>query len=168
MTAPVPLRVSRGDYAESEAASTDSTEIAEVQHSGSRKLGPGMQRSLCRDLAGREITRSAMARKYGVSPAYVTKFAKQRAPEIEAIRQRLEDEWAGLWIARKEARLAAYEADYEAAAHAKYASHHEWIKARTAILRAVAEELGQLPPRATLTVLPVVHIVEGVDTRELT
>jgi len=74
---------------------------------------------------------------------------------------------AGLRIASKEARIAAYQGDYEQAASGPKAGHHEWVKARTGILHAVAEELGQLPPRTTVTVMPVVHIVEGIDLEAL-
>lgn len=144
---------------------TDSTE---VQQSGSRKLKPWDRRALCRELAAGEVKRAVLARKYGISGAYVTKFAKQHAAEIDAIKVNLDNEYAGLWIAQKAERIAAYQADLEASEDGDYGSHFEQIRTRTQILKSVAEELGQLPPRTTVTVMPVVHVLEGVDPAALT
>lgn len=125
------------------------------------------RRTLCRELATGEVKRAALARKYGISPAAITAFAKRHAREIDEIKASLDDEFAGLWIADKANRIAAYQADVEASAEGAYGSHYEQIRTRTQILRAVAEELGQLPPRATVSVVPVVHIIEGVDLEAL-
>ena len=126
------------------------------------------RRHLVRELATGELTRSALARKYRVTPAAITQFAKRHATEIQEIKKNLEDDYAGLWIAQKEQRINAYQEDYDAALDSKYGHHHEWIKARTQILRAVAEELGALPPRATIAVVPVQHVIVGIDMDELT
>lgn len=125
--------------------------------------GTWERRTLCRELAVGELSKAALGRKYGISASAVTQFSQRHAAEIAAIRGQLDDEFAGLWIADKASRIAAHQADYDAAAGSDKADHHEWIKARTAILHAVAEETGQLPPRATVAVMPVVHILEGVD-----
>lgn len=142
-----------------------------VNDSGSgreTKLKPWDRRALCRELAAGDVKRAALARKYGVSGAYITKFAKQHAAEIDDIKADLDNQFAGLWIASKAARIAAYQADLEQSEdNDEFAGHFEQIRTRTQILRAVAEELGQLPPRATLTVMPVVHVVEGVDVEAL-
>lgn len=126
------------------------------------------RRTLCRELATGEMTRAALGRKYGVTGQAIGAFARRHAAEIADIKAALDDAFAGLWIARKEARIAQHQADYEAAEGNEKGDHHEWIKARTAILHAVAEELGQLPPRATITVTPVTHILVGVDPEALT
>jgi predicted transcriptional regulator len=133
-----------------------------------RYLSLPERRELTRALAVGEVTRASLARRYGISRAAVTQFAHRHAAEIDAIKAHLDDEFAGLWIASKEQRIVAHQNDYEVAAGHEKADHHEWIKARTQILHAVAEELGQLPPRTTVAVLPVVHIIEGVDTSALT
>lgn len=133
------------------------------------ELKPWDRRILCRELATGDMTRAQLARKYGINRSGITRFAQRYAAEIAAIKAQLDNEFAGLWIADKAARIAAYQADLEASEeHATYGSHYEQIRTRTAILRAVAEELGQLPPRATLTVMPVVHVIEGVDLEQLT
>lgn len=133
-----------------------------------RKLTAGQQRELCRALATAGKSRRRLATEFGVSHQYLTKFARQRAAEITAIRGRLDDAFAGLWIASKEARLAAYQADYEASANGEYADHFEQIRTRSAILRNVAEELGQLPNRSTAAIIvPVVHVIENVSLDDL-
>jgi len=134
-----------------------------VNSSGFPKLNAYDRRDLMRELAAGEVTRADLARRFGISRPYVTKFARQWAAEIDRVRASLDDAYAGLWIARKDNRIVAHQADFEAAQGHEKGDHHEWIKARTAILHAVAEELGQLPPRATVTVMPVLHIIEGVD-----
>ena len=136
--------------------------------SAGRKLTPFERRKLQRAIADGERTRSQIARDYGVSASYVTQFAKRYALEIDRIKAALDDQFAGLWIADKESRMVAYQAEYATAAASDKANHHEWIKSRVAILHAVAEELGQLPPRATVVVQPVIHVIEGVDLDALT
>jgi hypothetical protein len=132
------------------------------------KLTPWDRRQLARDLAEDVVSRRKLATRYGVSHQYLTKFARQHATEIDAMRDRIGDEFAGQWIADKQARIAAYQADYEAALDHPHFDHHEWLKARTQILHAVAEELGALPPRAAVMIVPVTHIVQGVDLDALT
>ncbi len=122
-------------------------------------LRPWEARELCRDLATREVTRAKLGRRYGISASAVTQFAKRNAREIDDIRARLDDPFAGIWIARKENRLAAYAADAE-----QLPAGAE----RTAILKAVAEELGQLPARGVAVSGEVRHVLEGVDLGDLT
>lgn len=129
----------------------------------SRKLTPFDRREIQRALADGTEKRSAIARRFGVTAGYITQFAKQYAREIDDIRRNLDDEFAGLWIASKVNRVIAYQADYTQTLTDPRSSHHEWVKSRAMILRQVAEELGQLPPRTTVTVIPVVHVIEGID-----
>lgn len=122
---------------------------------------------LIRELAAGEMKRTELARKYGVVRATITEFAKRHAAEIDEAKDRLGDEFAAAWIADKAQRIGAYQADYEMALNDPRASHHDWVRARTAILLAVAEELGQMPPKMQVSVMPVVHIIEGVDVERL-
>ena len=109
----------------------------------------------------------ALARKYGVSRPAITQFARRNAAEIDAIKADLQAEFAGLWIAEKELRIARYEADLELSAEGDFAGHYEQIRTRTQILHNVAEELGQLPTRGNITVVPVQHVIVGIDTELL-
>ena len=139
---------------------------SQVQGSVSR-IAPWHRRQLCRALAVAEVKRTVLARQSGVSPSAISAFAKRHAAEIDAIKQDLADQFAGQWVADKSARIAAYQADLEMSAEGDYAGHFEQIRTRTQILRAISEELGQLPPRATIAVVPVVHVYEGVDVEVL-
>jgi hypothetical protein len=141
--------------------------VSEVQDSGSRKLTPFDKRALQRALATNDEKRAALARRFGVSASYVTQFAKRYAFEIDQIKAALDNEFAGMWIAEKENRILAYQQDYAMALNNDKRDHHEWIKTRTAILHTVAEELGQLPARSSITVVPVVHVIEGINTEAL-
>ncbi len=130
------------------------------------RLLPHQKLEMKRLLASGDMTRSNIARKYSVTPGYITQFADRYANEISEIKSHLEDQWAGLWIADKKNRIAAYMDEVERMNESQYANHHEWSKARQSALRSVAEELGDLPPRQTTFVQSVVHIVEGVNIED--
>ena len=131
------------------------------------RRGTWEHRTLVRELASGDFTSGELAAKYDISGQAVRAFAKRHAAEIDAVRTQMEGEFTGVWIADKVSRILAHQRDYEAALNHDKADHHEWIKTRTAILHAVAEELGQLPPRATVTVVPVQHVILGVDVEAL-
>lgn len=119
---------------------------------------------VCRELAAGDVSQAEIARKWGVHPSTITRFAQAHADRIADIRAHLDDEFAGLWIAQKEARIAAYMDEYELLEHHRNSNHHEWSKARQAALRAVADELGAIPNRSSLTVGGTVeHRLVGID-----
>lgn len=145
----------------------------ETQPTGEPVNNPGSQipgyriQELCRELAADEVKRADLARKYGVSRSAITSFARRHRGRIEEIRAHLDDEFAATWIASKLRRIEALQADYEASAEGYYTGHYEHIKARTAILRAVAEELGQIPNKSNVTIGGTVrHELVGVDVEQ--
>jgi hypothetical protein len=139
------------------------------QRDGSRYgLRPWQRHKLLRELAIGERKAADLGREYGMSASAVRMFKMRHRAEVDAIAAAPADELAGLWIAGKSNRLAAYQHDYEQAASGEKANHHEWIKARTGILHNVAEETGQLPPRQQVSIMPVVHVIQGVDLGALT
>lgn len=147
---------------------TDNTEVEVLDlHRPASKLTRADQRALQRELATGEVTRSALARKYGVSPSYVTQFAKLYARAIDDIKANLDDDFAGLWIANQEQRILAYQTEYDLASDQPHSGHHEWIKARTAILKAVAEETGQIRGKQPTVGVVVQHVIVGVDVEDL-
>lgn len=138
---------------------------------GSRndEVQPWTRHKLLRELAMAERTAAEIGRDYGMTAGAVRKFKHDHKAEIGVIAASLADEFSGLWIADKGQRIAAAQHDYELSlASGEYAGHYEHIRTRTQIRSAVAEELGQLPPRTTVTVIPVVHQVVGVDLDALT
>lgn len=139
-----------------------------VKSSASRKLTPFDRRKLQRVLAEGDKKRTVIAREFGISPSYVTQFARLYAHEIDEIKRDLNNAFAGLWIADKESRLVAYQTEYAMALGNEKASHHEWIKTRLQTLHQVAEELGQLPGRQPIMTVAVEHIIVGVNIEDLT
>lgn len=132
--------------------------------------------ALIRDLAGGEHTGAKLAKKYGVCAQAISEFKRRHEAAIAEVRGKLDDEFAGLWVARKAARLAEYENDLlciqEAIELAAEAAGDDapppvpadLLRAKHRALRAVAEELGQLPTRMDVQVSgEVVHYAFGGD-----
>lgn len=157
------------------------------------------ERELMRDIASylvrtseqRKVMRRELSDKWCMSVQHLDAFERRNRGTITAIESEImrggDIRFAGLWMARQEARIAAYQQAYEELGSelmmslesrdddgTEYGSHFEQIrtrsdirKVRMQILRAVAEELGQLPPRQTVVVVPVQHVVVGVDVEAL-
>lgn len=134
--------------------------------------------ALKRDLADGKESQAILGMKYGVSQQAVSDFAARHELEITAMREAAEDAYAGMWIADKRARMAVYMEGAErvqellqdvgnGARSNKEAS--ELIRTQQAGLRAVAEELGDLPQRVRVEGgdTPVKHVIEGVDVEGL-
>lgn len=97
------------------------------------------------DLAGHDRSQTDLAAEYGVDQSAISKFASRHREEIAVQRARLEDEFAGLWIADKRNRVAECQDDVEAINTALTDTTDEkLLRAKLAIMRQVAEELGQL------------------------
>jgi hypothetical protein len=169
---------------------------------GERVLERGhVKLALQRELAEGNLSPAKLAQKYGVSREGVRDFAKRYAAVIEEIRADLTNEFAGLWVADKKRRVAAYQQDIDLVdaeterVLAARDEHREMlssggdggggfdedgeIEAEVGVatdlgrlsrikhraLRAVAEELGQLPTRALLRIEDdgAGHSYVGVD-----
>lgn len=125
---------------------------------------PWVRRALCRDLALSNVTQSDLAEKYGVTGGAITQFKQRNAQEIEAIRADSADEYAGLLLAQKQARIATYSEMIEDA--------HARGDAKTAgrLLRQIAEELGALPQRVAISGqldTQSRYVIDGVDMEAL-
>jgi hypothetical protein len=73
------------------------------------KLGGLNRRKVVRLLAAAEISRSEIARRFDVTPGAITLFADRYAEEIRAVAEKMDDEFAGIAIADKVARLGMYQ-----------------------------------------------------------
>lgn len=124
-------------------------------------------RMLLRDLATWTGVMQELADKWGIPANSLHVYKSRHKREIAAIQADLENQFAGMWIANKEARIAALAEMYESARSHKYANHHEWIRASESLLRSAAEELGQIPGRGSIVVIPVQHLVIGINPEEL-
>jgi len=124
---------------------------------------------LQRELAAGEKTYEELALEFDVTEDTISNFSKRYKLEIETIRRELADEFAGLWIAKKEARLAEFQQDVEDINDAVEAGDEDdWsklLRVKHTALRYVAEELGHLPGRPQIHVenAKVTYQVEGVD-----
>lgn len=139
-----------------------------VYRGGSRSsLEPYQQLALCRELAVGDLTKTALGDKYGMTQQGITAFSIRNADKIDDIRLHMADQFAGLPLARKENRLAAYEREVQVLNDHKDGAHHLFSMARQSAYRNIAEELGQLPPRASVTIVPVQNVVYGVSDDDI-
>ena len=145
-----------------------SDNVTSSRRGGSRgRLGPVEKLSLIRALALGVATHQELSGQYDMTRQGITEFARRHKREIDDVRQNMDDPFAGILLARKENRLAAYVDEVRRLDEHPNADHHLWSTARQSAIHAIAEELGQLPPRMTVTVQPVQHIIEGVIVEDL-
>ena len=107
-----------------------------------------------------------LAEQYGVSQTSISAFKKRHNLEIEEVRNNMADEYAGLWVARKMERIAEYQQAAEKMAVGASPRNQEVL---VSILKAVAEELGQLPTRTQVNVSieQTVYQVVGVSIDDI-
>jgi len=128
---------------------------------------------LIHELARGEKTRTALAKEYGVTQSAITQFADRHRTRIDEVRADIENEFAGLWIADKRRRIEEYAAEIDLIEEVRAGTVRnmrdvELSKLKAAILRAVADELGQIPARMNVSVnQKVTYVIEGVDPETL-
>jgi len=141
--------------------------IAEHEGNSRESLAPWHRLALLRELAAADTKHAILAKKYGMSPQSLSNYAKRYASEIEDIRENFADQFAGMPLAKKANRIMAYMEEIERLNNHPNGDHFEWSKARQNALRNIAEELAQLPPRQQVTVIPVAHVIEGINLDDL-
>lgn len=121
---------------------------------------------LIRELALGEKPGVQLAQEYGVSNNSIYTFKKKFAVEIEEVRNNLADEYAGVWVAQKLERIRQYQDAAEAMAAGRSPRNAEVL---VTILKAVAEELGQLPARTQVNVSTqnTVYEIVGVNPEDI-
>lgn len=147
---------------------------------------PWVRRAIMVQLATGNKTQAAIAREYGCAESSLTEFKQRHADEIEAIRENAMDEFTGIAIAQKAARLEAYEDILKKCmtptpkmAGKEYvhdpSKGNELVyeidaNAAVKVLRQVAEELGHLPSRIVLAgglEVKTNYTLNGVDPENL-
>lgn len=127
---------------------------------------------LVRLLARGEHTQVELAERFEVTQAGISRFAKRNADAIQRVKDRVDDEFAALWIADKFARLSTYQqqvediADMLGDAGRLSMPTAELMRTAQSALKSVAEELGQLPNRHSLQLsgeISVRYVVDGVN-----
>lgn len=121
---------------------------------------------LIRDFALGEKSGKDLAAQYGVSQNSISSFKKRYSLEIEEVRNNLADEYAGVWVAQKMARIQEYQQAAEKMANGASPRNAEVL---VTILKAVAEELGQLPARTQVNVSNenVTYEIVGVSVDDI-
>ncbi len=102
------------------------------------------------------VSVKALAERYGVTPVTLHQFGKRHADEIEQVRNAilagLDNMTVGLWIADKANRIAEYQEDIERINDVldKGLTNDgtSFLKIKHGAMKAVAEELAQLPTRS--------------------
>lgn len=151
------------------------------------KLGGLKRAQIIRELALGDMSQSQMAEKYEVTQQSISEFKQRNAEAIAAVRANAEDEFAGLLIAKKLNRVAAYE-DLLAEALRPVPKldnkGHQVLdpvsgqpvlevdtRAAAMMLKSVAEEMGQLASRVQLSgdmTTTTTYKIAGVDPEDLT
>lgn len=138
--------------------------------------------SLIADLAMGELSHAEIARREGFPEAFVTDFADQHRNEIAevsaALAGQLAIETAGLWVTRKQNRLAEYQdqieeirnlmADLRDSGQRWSRSHRDMLRAYLDLFRQTADELGAYPQRSAPPARQgsTVHYVIETDDQE--
>lgn len=152
-----------------------------VQNQG--KLERGWTKvKLIRALALGEKTQAVLADEFGVTNGAISQFKTRHQVAIADMVASIEDEMAGIWVAKKTARLAEYQQDIEdinvdLATQPGLDSNGEAIplpdkgalmNAKHRALKSVAEEMGQLPTKVQMDLtVKARHELVGVDLEDL-
>jgi hypothetical protein len=132
--------------------------------------------ALVHDLAAADQTHDQLAEKYDRHSQAIAGFVMRNRAEIAEARRQMAGEFSGLWIARKEARIAEYQQKYDDldvtlsehddavrallsvaedkverrrlfSALLSHADVNRYVTTQLRILASTAEELGHLPTR---------------------
>lgn len=139
---------------------------------------PHVRLKLIRQLATGEHSQVDLAARYGVTQQSISDFAKRHAERIADVASRLDDEFAGLWAADKAARVATYQQQVDDIADLlgnpeqavkAGVGYAETVRAAQAAMRAIADELGQIPARVQVQHSGSLDVrLNGVDVGQLT
>lgn len=124
--------------------------------------------ALMRDLALSDTPVVELAERYGFAPESISRFKTRNAEAIAEIKADEQSEIAGLWIARKRERIAAYQEQVERIDDflTDGAPTADLMRVQQAALRSVAEETGQLRHQVETT-QRITYAVEGIDPQAL-
>lgn len=133
------------------------------------------KRQLIHELARMEKTQVQLAQEYGVVQSSISEFGTRHRAEIEAVKLDIENEFAGLWVAKKVNRLAELESDIERiiqtnAGDTVRMADAEILRTKAALLKQVADELGQIPNKSHVKIeseTVVRYLMTGVDDENL-
>lgn len=132
------------------------------------KLSSGsVKAQLVHDLAMGEETKTALAKKYGVTQPSITAFGKRNAALIEKRQTEIMNDYAdSLWIARKYDRLGVLQDIAEELLSLDITPRTAEVLDR--LLRSAADELGDIPKNANVNVNSnATYEIVGINTEDL-
>jgi transposase-like protein len=100
-------------------------------------------------------TQAQIARRFDITRSAVTQWKKRHRGPIEQVRASIDTEFSAVYLSEKLTRLWSLQPDFELSTEQPNAASPDHIRVRMALLRAIAEELGALPPRTSVMVVPV-------------
>lgn len=141
--------------------------------------------ALIRDLAMKEWDTPSLATMYGMTRSEVIGFMALHAQEIAevsaALAGTLDISTAGMWVTKRQARLAEYQSQIEDIDKVIQRlseqgidwsrAHRDMYRARLDLYRAVADELGAYPQRAAAPPRQgqgVIYSIEADDREAMT
>lgn len=113
-------------------------------------------------------TQAQIARRFDITRSAVTQWKKRHRGLIAQVQASIDTEFSAIYLSEKLSRLWSLQQDFELSTEQPNAATPDHIRVRMALLHAIAEETGQLLPRTMIAVVPVRHILEGVDISKLT
>ena len=121
---------------------------------------------LIRELAACELSQKELAEKYRCSVPAISIFKRRHSSEIDQVRDNQADKYADVWVAQKVERLRAYQDKVQEMLDGSSPRHAEVL---ANLLKAVAEELGDLPARQQVNVntTNVEYKVVGINPNDL-
>lgn len=132
------------------------------------KLSSGrIQAELVHELAMGETAKSALAKRYGVTPGAITAFSKRNASLIEKRTTEIMNEYAdSLWIARKYDRIGVLQDTAEELMSLDISPRTAEVLDR--LLRSAADELGDIPNNSHINInANATYEIVGINTENL-
>lgn len=141
--------------------------------------------ALIRDLATGEWNPDSLAVMYGITPEQVAAFQQEQATDIAevsaALSGTLSVETSGLWLTKKQQRLAEYQQAIEDIDETIESlrndgvnwsrAHRDMFRVRLDLYRAAADELGAYPQRTAAPARQgqgVQYIIDSEDAKDMT
>lgn len=127
------------------------------------KLTKEERLKLIHDLALSPKTQAQLAQDYGISQNSVSRIKREESRDIERIQDDYLEQATGQMISNLEWRMKELEKAVLVMGNKR---SPEFVRAKVMALHEAAEQLGQLPPRMQINIIPVEHKLSGIDINE--
>jgi transposase-like protein len=128
-----------------------------------RRLSPEEKMTIILELAVGDKTGKQVAECHGISEQRVSQLKKEYQQTIAGMRHQYLEGITAEAIKNQEYRLVQYARDLE---KLDTQWHPEAVKARSQILKNVADELGQAVPKTQINIIPAQHHYISVNVDE--